>query len=64
MARIYAEMHLNIQDRFHKKGIEILSPAYSAIRDGNKITIPANQLSGEYQAPSFNVNLIEKGGKL
>lgn len=64
MARIYAEMHLKIQDRFHKKGIEILSPAYSAIRDGNKVTIPANQLPGEYQAPSFNVNLIEKGGKL
>lgn len=64
MARIYAEMHLKIQDRFHKKGIEILSPAYSAIRDGNKITIPANELPGNYQAPSFNVNLIERGGKL
>ncbi len=35
MAAIYSDLHCNIQDVFNEKGIEILSPAYSAIRDGN-----------------------------
>ena len=58
MAKIYAEMHLNIQDIFHKRGIEILSPTYSAIRDGNKVTIPEEELESSYTTPSFNVNLV------
>ena len=58
MAKIYADMHLNIQDIFHKRGIEILSPTYSAIRDGNKATIPEENLEASYTPPSFNVNLV------
>lgn len=58
MARIYAEMHRKIQDKFHGRGIEILSPTYSAIRDGNKVTIPEEQLNAGYQSPSFNINLV------
>lgn len=58
MAKIYAQLHLKIQDIFHKRGIEILSPTYSAIRDGNRVTIPKEDLDKGYQAPSFNVNLV------
>lgn len=40
MAEIYSELHQNIQDNFNAAGIEILSPAYHAYRDGNASTIP------------------------
>ena len=58
MAKIYAELHLKIQDKFHTRGIEILSPTYSALRDGNRVTIPEEDLDSSYQTPSFNVNLV------
>ena len=41
MALIYSELHQNIQDRFNEAGVEIMSPAYNAYRDGNENTIPA-----------------------
>lgn len=37
---IYSDLHKNIQDECNKAGIEILSPNYLAIRDGNDSTIP------------------------
>jgi small-conductance mechanosensitive channel len=40
-ASIYSELHRNIQDVCKEKGIEIMSPHYNAIRDGNKSTIPS-----------------------
>ena len=40
MPRIYSELHGNIQDKFNEAGIEIMSPHYRAIRDGNDTTIP------------------------
>jgi len=40
MARIYSELHNNILDEFNKAGVEIMSPHYSAFRDGNASTIP------------------------
>ena len=38
MANIYAELHQHIQDKFNEAGIEIMSPHYAQIRDGNKST--------------------------
>ncbi len=40
MALVYSELHRNILDRFRDAGVEILSPEYRAIRDGNKLAIP------------------------
>jgi small-conductance mechanosensitive channel len=40
-AIIYSELHQNIQDACKERGIEIMSPHYNAIRDGNKTTIPS-----------------------
>ena len=40
MPRIYSELHANIQDKFNEAGVEIMSPHYRAVRDGNAITIP------------------------
>ena len=50
-ARVYSELHQNIQDIFNERGIEILSPHYRAMRDGNMITIPASYLQSGYQVP-------------
>lgn len=33
--RIYSELHANILDAFHMAGVEITSPHYRAVRDGN-----------------------------
>lgn len=40
MAQIYSDLYQNIQDRFNEAGVEIMSPHYMAVRDGNETTIP------------------------
>lgn len=55
MANIYGELHQNIQDSFNEGGIEICSPHYYQLRDGNATTIPADYLKN-YQAPRFLVD--------
>ena len=44
LAQIYSDLHHNIQDRFNEAGIEIMSPHYMAMRDGNESTIPKDDL--------------------
>lgn len=41
---IYSSLHQNIQDSFNAAGIEIMSPHYSALREGNTTTIPPDYL--------------------
>lgn len=55
MPRIYSELHQNIQDRFNEAGVEIMSPHYGALRDGNRTTIPPDHLPRDYQPPGFRV---------
>jgi small-conductance mechanosensitive channel len=55
MASIYSSLHQNIQDLFNQTGIEIMSPHFSALRDGNQCTIPADFLPRDYTPPSFRV---------
>ncbi len=40
MARIYSDLHANIQDAFQEAGVEIMSPHYMAFRVGNESTVP------------------------
>lgn len=56
MARIYSALHASIQDQFNQAGVEIMSPAFAALRDGNTMTIPADNLPEDYQAPGFRVD--------
>ena len=44
MPQIYSNLHPNIQDKFNEAGIEIMSPHYMAMRDGNETTIPKDDL--------------------
>lgn len=55
MAATYGELHQNIQDQFNEAGVEIMSPHYGQIRDGNQTTIPEQYLPKNYQAPSFRI---------
>jgi small-conductance mechanosensitive channel len=54
---IYSDLHQSVQDSCHEAGIEILSPRFSALRDGNRSTVPADKLPRDYQPPAFGVKL-------
>ena len=47
LAQIYSDLHQNIQDRFNEVGVEIMSPHYMAMRNGNETTIPKNEMRPE-----------------
>ena len=54
MAQIYSDLHQTIQDKFNEAGIEIMSPHYMAVRDGNETTIPKDGLSKSKPADTAN----------
>jgi len=55
MPYIYSELHANIQDSFYEAGVEIMSPVFHALRDGNHVAIPHQYLPKDYGAPGFRV---------
>ena len=59
MAKIYSDLHTNIQDRFNAAGVEIMSPHYSSVRDGNQIAIPEDYLPKGYSAPAFRLGVLQ-----
>ena len=56
MADTYSELHRNIQAEFNSGGVEIMSPSYLSLRDGNTVTIPENQRPRDYVPGGFRVN--------
>jgi small-conductance mechanosensitive channel len=66
MPRIYSELHQNIQERFNEGGVEILSPHYAQLRDGNATAIPKSYLPEDYAAPALRIvdtTVLEKSKK-
>jgi small-conductance mechanosensitive channel len=65
LLHIQSELHQNIQDKFNEAGVEIMSPAFSAIRDGNRVTLPDDYLPKTYEPQSFRIlplgNLLKAG---
>lgn len=55
LQEIYSILHSNIQDKFNEAGMEIMSPHYRAVRDGNTITIPEQQRAEDYTPLSFRI---------
>jgi small-conductance mechanosensitive channel len=43
MAAITSALNGNVLDRFHEAGVEIMSPAFTALRRGNKPAIPSSE---------------------
>lgn len=62
MAGIYSRLHQNIQETFNAGGVEIMSPHYGALRDGNQTTTPAKFLGADYRAPAFRLQPVEADG--
>jgi small-conductance mechanosensitive channel len=62
MVFTYGELHQNIQDTFNEGGVEILSPAYSYLRDGNTTTIPASYRPEGYKPEPFRVQVDRPRG--
>jgi small-conductance mechanosensitive channel len=60
MITIYAELHANIQDAFYAAGVEIMSPHFTALRDGNTVAIPDSARPAGYRAPAFRVEGVEQ----
>jgi hypothetical protein len=59
MPYTYSELHANIQDSFYEAGVEIMSPIFHALRDGNRMAIPDDYLPKGYQAKGFRVKNID-----
>jgi small-conductance mechanosensitive channel len=55
MIDIYAALHARIQDEFYAGGVEIMSPHFTALRDGNSVAIPEVFRDKDYRAPAFRV---------
>ena len=60
MAGTYSRLHQNIQDAFNEAGVEIMSPHYSALRDGNRMAVPDDHLPKNYQTPAIRVHPLER----
>ncbi|MGI8510823.1 MAG: mechanosensitive ion channel family protein [Gemmatimonadaceae bacterium] len=62
MAGIYSQLHRNIQDTFNEAGVEIMSPHYNALRDGNHITIPEGERPADYRPGAFRFTAVSSDG--
>jgi len=60
MAAIYADLHQNIQDKFNEAGVEIMSPHYTQLRDGNKTAIPDQYLPKTYRPSGLRISPLGK----
>jgi hypothetical protein len=47
-----------VQDVFAEAKVEITSPAYTAIRDGNAMAIPPESLATDYVPGAFSVRHV------
>jgi len=58
MVNTYSALHRHIQDTFNEAGVEIMSPHYAQLRDGNRTAIPDAYLPKEYVPRSIRVETV------
>jgi small-conductance mechanosensitive channel len=63
MVQTYSLLHQNIQDAFNEGGVEIMSPHYTQLRDGNKVTIPESYLPKDYVPGALRIVQAGKAGE-
>lgn len=63
MAVTYSLLRQKIQDKFFEAGVEIMSPHFASVRDGNRVAMPDAYLPQGYRAPRFGVEGIVQGGQ-
>ena len=65
--RTYSALRANIQDRFNEAGVEIMSPHYTSVRDGNATAVPDEYIPPAPPPRAFRIfpisGLFGKGGK-
>jgi small-conductance mechanosensitive channel len=54
---ILSELNQNVQDVFFAAGVEILSPHYAQLRDGNRPAIPPEHVPADAPVHAFPVEL-------
>jgi len=59
---IYSQLNQSVQDVFNEAGVEILSPTYAAVRDGNHIVVPDEYVARDYKPGGFSFTSF-LGGK-
>jgi small-conductance mechanosensitive channel len=64
MAKIYSDLHQNIQEKFNEAGVEIMSPHYAQIRDGNRTTTPSEYLPAGYEPGAIRIKQTGKDSSL
>nr|WP_320147538.1 mechanosensitive ion channel domain-containing protein [uncultured Anaeromusa sp.] len=57
MLEIYSELHQRIQDVFFEAGVEIMSPHYIAVRDGNAIAMPQEYPAAKVPSASLRAEM-------
>jgi small-conductance mechanosensitive channel len=56
----YSNLHSNIQDCFYAAGVEIMSPVYHSLRDGNKTAMPEEFLPKDYRPHGFRIINVDR----
>lgn len=56
---LYSNLHKNIQDKFNEGGVEIMSPHYYQLRDGNELAVPASYVPRDHVPSALRV-LVDK----
>ncbi|MGA7826241.1 MAG: mechanosensitive ion channel family protein [Geobacteraceae bacterium] len=64
MAKTYSDLHQNIQEKFNEAGVEIMSPHYAQIRDGNRTAIPREYLPAGYEPEGIRIRQTGKDAPL
>ena len=59
LPQVYSDLHLKILDKFNEAQVEIMSPQYICLRDGNLTSIPLNYMPKDYKQPPFVVDLTK-----
>jgi small-conductance mechanosensitive channel len=55
---VLSELNQNVQDAFFRSGVEILSPHFAQLRDGNKAAIPDEWLPPGERTRAFKVSAV------
>lgn len=59
MALTYSLLHQSIQDSFNEAGVEIMSPHYTALRDGNTAAMPEDSRP-KGEPSTFKIHITKK----
>jgi small-conductance mechanosensitive channel len=60
MLDIYSSLYANVQDIFHREGIEMIMPHITSVRDASTVSMPKEYIRpGQERTPPFRVS-VEK----